>query len=351
MRGRSLALAALTRFRAAWLLGLLFVAGPAGAAVPAMIVPGQFNVTDTGAFTYTIPIVVPPGTGGMAPALSLDYSSQNTGNGIAGYGWAVSGLPSITRCPETVAQDGAKTGVVYGATDRFCLNGQKLIAYQGAYGADGTFYYTEVNGFTNIESVGTTGTGPTHFVAWTKAGQLMEFGNTPDSQGPLIKVSCSYPPTTCPGNNSATVRVWAVNKIADNAGNYLTITYDGGTPDSSGGEIYPTQISYTFNDAAGVTSHNAVDFGYITRKDQIPVYQAGYMTVSSHLLTTIDLWAKGQMAGEYQLNYDQAADAAHVNKLKSVAYCDSSKTNCLAPTTFTWQGGQATAPTSVKATL
>ena len=42
--------------------------------------PGSFKVNETGAATYTVPITVPLGTAGMAPALSLNYNSQS-GNG------------------------------------------------------------------------------------------------------------------------------------------------------------------------------------------------------------------------------------------------------------------------------
>jgi len=87
------------------LTGLLLPEAPSlAASAPAAITPGQFNVTGTGAFTYSIPIAVPPGTAGMVPALSLDYSSQNASDGLEGWGWALSGLPSITRCPRTYAQ-------------------------------------------------------------------------------------------------------------------------------------------------------------------------------------------------------------------------------------------------------
>lgn len=47
----------------------------AAAAPPLMSVPGKYAVSATGAFTYSIPVTTPPGTAGMAPILSLDYSS------------------------------------------------------------------------------------------------------------------------------------------------------------------------------------------------------------------------------------------------------------------------------------
>ncbi|MEJ0042813.1 MAG: SpvB/TcaC N-terminal domain-containing protein [Rhizomicrobium sp.] len=115
----------------------ILASAQAADTAPAMIVPGQFNVSPTGGATYTIPISVPPGTAGMVPALSLDYSSQN-GDGIEGWQWALNGLPTIGRCPQTWAQDaGVHGGVNYNSSDRFCLEGQRLVLISGTYGAPG----------------------------------------------------------------------------------------------------------------------------------------------------------------------------------------------------------------------
>ena len=53
-----------------------------------MSLPGQFAVNQAGAATYSIPIAVPPGTAGVMPSLSLDYSSQGS-NGLLGIGWTL----------------------------------------------------------------------------------------------------------------------------------------------------------------------------------------------------------------------------------------------------------------------
>ncbi len=94
---------------------------------PVGATPGTFKVDDSGAATYSLPIVVPPGAAGVQPTLSLGYNSHS-GNNLVGMGWLINGLSTIYRCPATIAQD----GVSGDANARFCLDGQRLIAISGA---------------------------------------------------------------------------------------------------------------------------------------------------------------------------------------------------------------------------
>ena len=141
------------------LLCLLGITLPLFPAAAGMSVAGQFSVGDSGAAHYSIPLQVPAGVAGMQPGLALNYNSQS-GNGLAGVGWSLGGLSSIGRCPQSVAQDGVLAGVNYDAADRFCLDGQRLIAIRGSYGADGTEYRTEVDSFSKVISYGAAGSGP-----------------------------------------------------------------------------------------------------------------------------------------------------------------------------------------------
>lgn len=108
------------------------------------LTPGQFAVNDAGAATYSIPLAVAPGAGGFSPNLTLQYSSQAL-NGVFGVGWTLSGVSSVTRCAKTPAEDGERVGVKNNTTDLFCLDGQKLRAVSGVYGAHGTQYRTAID--------------------------------------------------------------------------------------------------------------------------------------------------------------------------------------------------------------
>jgi Salmonella virulence plasmid 65kDa B protein/Insecticide toxin TcdB middle/N-terminal region/FG-GAP-like repeat/Domain of unknown function DUF11 len=294
---------------AAGAVAAALLAASAGAATAQMSIPGKFQVNAAGAATYTIPIAVPPGIAGMAPALMLEYGSQ-AGNGILGIGWSLGGLPLIVRCPQTMAQNSVRGSINYDGNDRFCIDGQQLVAINGSYGAEATEYRTEIESFSRVIShikAGTpAGAGPSWFEVHTKSGQVMEFGHTADSQ------------ILTPGN--PTTRSWAVNKVSDTAGNFYTVTYT-----TVSGQNYPARIEY-----AG----NSVQFSYATRPDIIWAYQAGVQLQTTQLLSHVKTYAGSAPVADYQLTYQQSG-VVPVSRLTAVTLCGSDGM-CLPATSFTW---------------
>jgi hypothetical protein len=49
---------------------------------------GSANVSGGGAATYSVPILVSPGTAGLQPNISIVYNSQ-VSNGVLGVGWNI----------------------------------------------------------------------------------------------------------------------------------------------------------------------------------------------------------------------------------------------------------------------
>jgi hypothetical protein len=308
----------------------LLAAQPAVMAQP-MVLPGKFDVGGTGAAAYSIPISVPPGTAGMTPALTLSYSSQG-GNGIVGVGWSLSGLASINRCGQTFAQDGVRGSVNFDSNDRFCMDGQRLVAISGAYGADGTEYRTEIDSFTRIISHGTAGNGPAWFEVHTKSGQIMQFGNTADS---LLLAQ-----------GKTTARNWGVNKVSDTKGNYYTVTY---TNDTANGQAYPVEIDYTGNTAAGLAPYNKVQFLYATRPDIIASYQAGSLARTTVRLTDVQTYAGTSLVADYKLAY-QRSPSSQNSEVTSITLC-AGDGSCLPASTVSWTAGGPGTFTQLQNTL
>ena len=311
------------RFGAALLLTLIgFVAGTASAATVPGAIPGSFGVSETGAATYSIPIAVPPGTAGMEPKLSLNYSSQGS-SGIAGVGWSLGGLSAITRCPQTIAQDGQTRGVQLDANDRFCLDGQRLVIINGGpYGAVGAEYRTEIESFSKVVSYGGTVGDPQYFKVWTKAGQVVEYGNTTDSR------------VEAQGKTIASA--WAVNKISDTVSNYITFTY---FEDNANGEHRIQRIDYTGNSAASLNPYNAVAFQYESRPDVDFGYVKGSLSKNSQRLAHIVTYNGADIVMDYGLTYE-VGTATGKSRLASLQHC-AGNGDCLNPTQFGWQEGLA----------
>ena len=281
--------------------------------------PGEFSVDAGGGANYQIPIAVPPGSAGMQPALSLSYNHRN-GNALLGIGWTLGGLSVITRCPATQAQDSLIDGIDFDASDRFCIDGQRLVAVKGNYGANGTEYRTEVESFTRVISYGTAGTGPQYFTAETKSGQLLYYGWDDSNRHSRSQAQ-----------GKSDVRLWAVDRIEDSAGNYLTVSYTKTTT-----EYRPDRIDYTGNTGASTSPYASVRFTYTTRPDNIALYLAGSKVEVTRRLAHIKTYVGETLVRDYRLSYDNKGKVG-ASRLTQVQECAAGDA-CFAPTRFAWAG-------------
>lgn len=177
--------------------------------LPVGSIPGNADVTNMGAATYNIHIEVVPGTHGVQPNLSVIYNSM-ANVGILGNQWDLSGLSVISRVGQNTFLDLRSTSVSLDYSDRFALDGNRLVCYDPTlYGRNGTLYQPEFENFDSIFSFGTSGNGPEFFIVYHDDGSVAEYGNTTDSRQIL-------------GN---TVLNWYVNKITDIHGNYMHIVF------------------------------------------------------------------------------------------------------------------------------
>lgn len=279
-------------------------------------IDGDFDVTSNGAASYEIKIKTPPGTAGMQPELRLLYNNQGS-NGLLGVGWSMGGLSSISRCPKTFAQDGIKAGINFDANDRFCIDGMRLVAVKGEYGAPGTQYSTEVEQWTRYYSYGNCGSSPCYFTAKAKDGSLTTYGNTDDSR---ILAS-----------GKSEVRIWAVNKREDLNQNYIAVSYINKVD----GEYYPAKISYTGNNKANLAATRSIRFEYDTnRPDPSFSYVAGTMVKSNARLLSLSTYVDDSLVKKYNINYI-ISNQTNRSLISSISECGNDG-SCLAPTTFSW---------------
>ncbi|NJM37007.1 MAG: hypothetical protein HC845_03535 [Akkermansiaceae bacterium] len=313
---------------------LLANAGSGLATVPALTIDseaphqsigaikGTLSVAGDGSASYSIPIDIPKGTGGMEPKLSLGYSSSG-GNGTMGVGWSLGGLQRITRGASSVAKDGFYDPVDFDGNDRFFLDGERLVCVAGTYGGQGSEYRTEMDSYGRITyEIGNS------WKIETKAGLIVRLGQTADS-----KVSA--------GGGTLS---WGVNEVSDTLGNYYNVQYTGQNVSLLGAiQQRVSRISYTGNYMLGKSPYCSIDFIYGPNerpdKSRAFTYNARY---SSTLLLSKILVKTGSHANHsYTFEYENSFQTGRsfLKRLRRFANDDASTP--IPPTVFNYDGIQA----------
>lgn len=280
---------------------------------------GSFSVSPMGAALYNVPIDVPKGFGKMTPSLSISYNSQS-GMGLAGYGFNISGLSVITRGMKDIAHDGYAAGINYYDSCALYLDGKRLLLVSGNAGQDGCVYTPEGDPFTTVTTHG-TGTS-VWFEIHTADGITYEYGNTSDSKQTFTWIILNF------------VNAWYVNRAEDALGNYITYTYGRDQL-----FVYPVCITYGGNTNMETGLQNTVEFNYTTLGAAAqPFRLKGTGGKMDKLLTSVISKTGSSVFRRYELTYNKTSDGSYTKfpRLTKVTEKNGSG-EAMNPVKFTWE--------------
>lgn len=292
---------------------ILSPSSPTGTSSEVGVTRGELTVSLSGGAQYNIPINVVPGITGVEPSLSLTYNSQG-GNDIAGYGWKMSGLSSITRIPSTKYHDGIIDGVNYDGLDRFALDGQRLILKNpnDQYGGDGVEYETENYSNLRIRSMGSRGgiNNPSYFLVEYPDGSKAYYGNS---------------------SNSFSKSEWAINYWSNSNDISIIFYYN-----NAGNKLFPTLIEYGAK-GNGIQI-NKIEFLYKNRtRNEIAFIGDSEIKVNK-VLEQIIIKGKGVNYRVYKLEH--SSTSLGYDRLTSITEMTGDLSKSLNPTIFNYENSE-----------
>ncbi len=250
----------------------------------------DFSVSPSGAMTYQIPLETPSYVLGHFPNLGLAYNSHS-GDGIAGWGWSISGLSSISRAPSTMHHDGFIDPVDFDADDRFVLDGQRLILKSGTYGAPESVYETENSSNLKIVAFETSKYGatygPKYFIVYYPNGLRFWYGA-------YLKDTSSHSKLE-----------WSLHRITDTQNNTVTFSYTN---------INESLRLNSVNDPAAKVK---VTFEYDTKKQVNPIGIGGQFFTNNRLLTDIKVKVNNTIT-YYHYNLKHGKTSYGVDRVSSI---------------------------------
>lgn len=292
---------------------------------------GVLKVNPNGSAEYNIEIWSPPGTNGIKPSISLNYNSQS-GAGLAGWGWNISGLSAISRTRKSKYLDGIDEELKLDNTDLLSLDGNRLITTDEGttqiYGNAGTIYTTRSGNSVRVEHVnGNTGNSNAHFKVTDKQGSVSIYGGTTDSKAKLS-----------PANHLHTDHVvsWRLNKVMDIHGNYIEYIYE----DSFEGMNLIKEIKYTGYESedgnSDLDTYASIEFEYAQKAsgnqylnevyDQDQFYGNGLFQKNSLVIKNIIIKYEGQEVKRYSLEYIYD-DVTYLHRIREYGLYDQNINN------------------------
>lgn len=245
---------------------------------------GNIEVTQAGQLQYTMTIDTPPGIQKVGPNISLVYVS-GAGNGLAGYGWNISGVTAISRVGKNLEKDGVTKNVQLDYSDYYSLNGQRLILKSGEYGKDGAEYVTEKYSNVKIKSVGAVSgqswQGPEYWEVTSPDGSQIWYG------------------ATASGNSPARTAIdYNIVKSIDTNGNYITYNYT-----NEGNVSVISSIEWGGNETQNTPHFNKIEFLFTARPQAETAYIKEVLFTQSKLLESIVVAGGGQQYKKYNISY------------------------------------------------
>lgn len=254
---------------------------PAGLdkTLPVGKIPVQEGVTPTGARTYSIPITTAPALD-FTPQISIVYNSQS-GQGLAGYGWNISGLSAITITNKTQYYNGTAAPANYKDTDAvYSLDGMPLVKNSKAALSD-EYQLETARGHVVVKKHISNGK-VSHFTVLYPDGSRATFGQ----DGYSGELRYSYP----------------ITRIEDVRGHSIVFKYMP-YQSSTGYRHYITSIEYGFDDKG--TPAGKIQFSYSTDNLSYSRYYAGVETRFAYILKSISSYNGEDELCRYDLTHEQ----------------------------------------------
>jgi RHS repeat-associated protein len=264
----------------------------------------------TGTLSASVTIQAPPGRGAVQPHVKLNYRSTSQ-NGLLGMGWDID-LGTIERSTRFGVSFDCDEAQIAQPCYNLTLDGAK----QPLIRVGVNLFRPKIDdSFLRIRRLTGDG-GLTYWEVTDKRGMRSRFGST----------------LTAQQQDAGRVFKWALDRIEDTNGNYMTVSYS-----SDHGQVYLDHVDYTGN--IGLAPPNRIQFVLEDgRSDYSDTFNYGFAVSTQRRLKSIDVYVRNALQRRYELQYTASEATAGRSLLVNVTLHGRDVAQTLPPVTFNYQG-------------